>query len=344
MRVVRRHHRGALGEPVAFDRRPAEIHEAPEHFVGQRRRARHQEPQPAHAGALAQPPHQPAADPAAGGAPHDPDHAEQRPHQQPARDRRDRNAAIQRRQQLLAQQRHTQQQRGLRGPQILAQLVRLEAARVGHARAGAQRTQQPARALQGVVQRQHRQQPVGGAELERASHRLDVAEDVGVREHDPLGLSGRAGGEDEHRQVIGLAARRQRLGRGKASSRLGERGQIGLLVEADQAQGRAPGLPGLLDHLALAAAHDAEPRLGRGQDLAHFLPLELGIERDHHRAGLEDPQVRHAPFGTILALKSDARPRAHSQLHQQPGESVYGAGRLIEASGLPALRAPGEQE
>ncbi len=185
---------------------------------------------------------------------------------------------------------------------------------VGHLRAVDQRHEQPGRELEGVVQRQDREQAVVAVQVEQRRQLRHHRGEVLVRQHHALGRAGRARGVDDGGQLLALAHRREG---GRRHRRLDQQ-----VVEADQLQPRRGALE-------LLGAETLDDRVRRdhaggaaGGDQAHqLLERQLMVERDRGGPGLEDAEVADAPLRPVLRHQHDAVVDSHAAL-AQPGRGL----------------------
>ena len=124
-----------------------------------------------------------------------------RPGEQPRLDRRARDRCLQPGVHALVDARHRNEDRRPHRLQILGQLVGRTCE--CHATAGGDRGVVAGGALEGVRQRQERQEHVTGHGRDAQQRGLHVRDHVAVRQHHAFGFAGRARGVDERGEVVG---------------------------------------------------------------------------------------------------------------------------------------------
>ena len=158
-----------------------------------------------------------------------------------------------------------------------------------------------------VVQRQHRQHPVMGLQRMLGADGRCVGCQVGLGQHHPLGLPGRAGGV--HQQRHGLGQRGRQVGLGLGPAVVVWRAHQHADVARNVLQQRA--------HLGLPiGADDHQPAVAVRQHIAHLVWLRQQIDRVDAPAALhraQQPLQRSQPVG------HDQRHRIarHAALRQQ---------------------------
>ena len=169
-----------------------------------------------------------------------------------------------------------------------------------------------------VEQRQEERQTVALLVAGAACRRAHVRRDVVVRQGHALRDAGGAGGVEQYRGIVRLHGRGAQR-RVAAGEPVLERDLVRLPALADD---------GVLDRRAFGSRHVREQLRGREQDLrsgvvddvAHFLPLEDRVDRDHDRADLQPRQVREREGRNVRQIERDAVAAAHPVLAQRVGE------------------------
>ena len=179
------------------------------------------------------------------------------------------------------------------------------------------------RALEDVAERQKRNRPLGrGSPPMSGTMAMRVAHEVGVREHDTFGLAGGAGGVDERRQVLGAHgggrelrshARTPRSANSQTRAPVAEfavqtcapaagLSAVGPLVEIDASSSAWVVCPGKMP-ATLAWSASLETKTSRAPESSrmkrHSSGGQRGIDRDVHRAELENGEVEDVPLRTV---------------------------------------------
>ena len=168
------------------------------------------------------------------------------------------------------------------------------------------------------------------AEAEPGLGRREQADDVGVRDHHPLGPAGRARGVDDVGRELRIAGQLARR------SPLAARDRLPLGVEADTAHGTPATAPRRLSRVTssdapLSSRMKARRSAGVG-----------GIERHVGGAGLEHGEDGDHHLRRALQQEGDPVPRPHAGGPQMAGQPVGAAVELAvgEPLAVPRQRAP----
>ena len=113
--------------------------------------------------------------------------------------------------QELPQRRNADHRLDLAALERLAQALRGQLVEVGDLRAEEERNEQAAGELEGVVERQHAEQPLAHAQIEERRELRGQRGEVAVRQEDALGLSRGAAGEQDRGDVVRRGRLPQRL-------------------------------------------------------------------------------------------------------------------------------------
>ena len=342
--MVGAHDRRGLGEAIAFEHRPAHVDEPPEDLRRERGGAAHEHAQAVEPRSLPDRADERAPDPKPRTLAHEPGETQQQPRPRARRPGGVVDAPVDRGHELFIEERHADEQRRPRCGHVFAQLARGEPSRRAHGGAHAQRAQESTRALERVMERQDAQEPIGGSELERPRHRLDVEEQVRVAQHHALGLPGRARREQQRRQVPRLGERRRRRRAGELAQCQIPCRERAVGVEREQAQRRPARGAGGGERRQVARVADRVRGLGGCEQLAQLLLPQLSVERHDDGPCGEDRQEGKPPLGAVVALQAHACPRPHALALEQRCERAHGARGRRERVARPRARDVAQQE
>ncbi len=155
-----------------------------------------------------------------------------------------------------------------------------------------------------MEQRQHRDDDVIGLHVEKAAGDVGVHVQLHVSQFGALRAPGRARGVDDDGGV-GQRPRREHVplrGNGEQPlERLRARGTLGVADRVDLGQpGSFGALAGVAEH-ALPGDEDLRPAVAQVE--CHLRRLEQRVQRHHHGAGLQDPEVGDQELRDVRQLQ-----------------------------------------
>ncbi len=192
-----------------------------------------------------------------------------------------------------------------------------------HPRAGHQRYQEAARALEHVVKGQNREEDVVRPGLEWPEHGAHVGRDVPVREHHPLGRSRRSGRERYQREIV-----RPAPGARQSVQRRRYAGPAPPLIEAQHPAGGRHVPRQRAGPLPLPGVRHEANGLRLRQNVREFPLLQAHVQRHEDAPGEQRPEITHRPFRLIRPQQGDEVARLHPRIRQFAGQGGRPLGEL----------------
>src|SRR5579859_747649 len=201
-----------------------------------------------------------------------------------------------------------------------------------------------------VGEREKRDGEIGaGAEIEFVAGVGDIGAEIGVGEHDALGLTGCTGGIDERGQLAGEnlggaeAVGRDFRGAGGGDQRFVAEEVGGEIVAGacdDHLLNLFQGVADREEFLQLFGASDEED-LGATvvEDVGHAVGGFVEVNGNGDAAGAADGEIGGVPFGAVGGKEADAVAGFHAEFDKGVGEPRYAAEEFLGGDGFPAVGA-----
>ena len=164
-------------------------------------------------------------------------------------------------------------------------------------------------------------------------HHVQTRDDVAVREHRPLGASGRARRVLQQRQVRSAAPL------DGSERRMSERG-----VERSAGRARLPDHDDLVERrkqvshgerpVGEPVEREGDPRPGIGEEVAHLLLQVHDVHRHHHASGHQDAAGDVGELGPVVDLKRDPVAGADPVLGEESRHAARAFREGTERDGL----------
>jgi len=201
-----------------------------------------------------------------------------------------------------------------------------------------------------VGEREERDRQIGaGAEIEFNAGVGDIGAEIGVGEHDALGLTGGAGSVDERGELAGKnfggaeAVGGDFGGTGGGDQRFVMEevgGEIGADACNNDLLNFLEGVADREEFLELFLAGDEDDlRAAVIEDVAHAVGGFVEVDGDGNAAGAADGEIGGVPFGAVGRKEADAVAGFYAEFDEGVGEAGDAAQKFLRGDGFPAVRA-----
>ena len=206
---------------------------------------------------------------------------------------------------------------------------RLATDRVDNARPDEKRDDQADALLEEMRERQHRDEPLGGADGEDRGHALRARKQIPMADHGALRVAGRAAREDDLGEVVGSD--------GRGRERIRPAGLIGERLDPDDGQ------PQRSCAVRRLSAGQDEAGSGLRRDLRRELLGVADVERDGHTARVGGGEEGDHPLRSIDRPDDDPIARLEPGVRKDPGRSGHDRRQIAVAPDPRAEAGPDEQ-